>query len=71
MSGRELEGFGALVEVDAHRHNDLRSQAVMVDTVNADLTDTLEVKSDALEAARTEVTLTVATRTASGPASAR
>ena len=40
VSGRELEGFGALVEVDAQRHNDLRSQAVMVDTVNADLSDT-------------------------------
>ena len=63
VSGRELKGFGALVEVDAHRHNDLRSQAVMVDTVNADLTDTLRVKSDALAAARTEVTLTMATRT--------
>ena len=71
VSGRELEGFGALVEVDAHRHNDLRSQAVMVDTVNADLTDTLEVKSDALEAARTEVTSRSPPAPASGPASAR
>ena len=62
VSGRELEGFGALVEVDARRHNDLRSQAVMVDRVNADLSDALAAKIDALEAARTEVTLTAATR---------
>ena len=62
VSGRELEGFGALVEVDAQRHNDLRSQAVMVDRVNSDLVDHLRGKVDDLGAARTEVTLTTATR---------
>jgi hypothetical protein len=62
VSGQELSGVNALFELDANRHNELRSQAVMVDTVNTDLVDHLRVTTGKLQVARTDVTLTTATR---------
>jgi hypothetical protein len=62
VSGREFSGYQAVLELDAARHNELGSQAVMVDTVNADLVADLRRTRSALEVARTEVTLTTATR---------
>jgi hypothetical protein len=62
VSGGDLGGIKQLFEVDTTRHNELRSQAVMVDTVNDDLTSHLRAATADLEVARSEVTLTAATR---------
>jgi hypothetical protein len=62
VSGTDLSSYQAFLELDANRHNELRSQAVMVDTVNTDLMADLRRTTAALRVARHDVSVTTATR---------
>jgi membrane-bound lytic murein transglycosylase B len=62
VSGTDMSTYQAFLQLDADLHNELRSQAVMVDKVNTDMTADLRRTLTALRAARHDLRVTTETR---------
>jgi len=62
VSGSDLSAYQSVLQLDAAKHNQLRSQAVMVDTVNTDMSADLRRTEAALRAARHDLTVTTRSR---------
>src|SRR4051812_21568227 len=62
VSGTDLSSYQPILRLDAAKHNQLRSQAVMVDTVNTDMSSDLRRTQAALRTARHDLAVTTQSR---------
>jgi membrane-bound lytic murein transglycosylase B len=62
VSGTDLSSYRSFLQLDAAKHNQLRSQAVMVDTVNTDMTADLRRTTERLQSARHDLAVTIRSR---------